>query len=37
MFTVGQYTAVGMVSNSAVAAHYDSKDLDFSAGYVSYE
>jgi len=37
MFTVGQYTAVGMVSDSAIAAHYDHRDLDFSSGCVSLE
>jgi len=37
MFRVGQYNAVGMVSDSAIAAHYDNRDLDFSSGYVSHE
>jgi len=36
-FKVGQYTAVGMVSDTAIAAHYEHKDLDFSSGYVSHE
>jgi len=36
MFTVGHTTAVGMVSDTAIAAHYDNKDFNFSAGYVSH-